>query len=305
MKKLLVGLILMGMLVSGCNATPKSKPQADTRLKVVATTTIVGDVVHQIGGEDIELKVLLPPGSDPHSFAASPQDAILVHEAAIVFANGAGLEEFLTPLLENAGGEAEVVRLSDGLTLLQGGHEHEGGEEHEYDPHTWTSPRNVLAWIPLIEKALSEHDPAHAEAYRQRAAAYRIELETLDRWVAEQIKQIPPERRLLVTDHLAFGYLAEHYGLKQVGAAVPSFSTLAEPNAQELAALEDAIRKQGVPAIFVGSTVNPALAERIAADTGIKVVSLYTGSLTAADGPAPTYVAYIRYNITAIVEALR
>ncbi len=304
MKKYFIAFILMGVLVSGCNTVQPAKP-SDARLKVVATTTIVGDVVRQIGGEDIELKVLLPPGSDPHSFAASPQDAIQVHDAAIVFANGAGLEEFLTPLLENAGGKAEVVRLSDSLPLLQGGHEHEGEEEHEYDPHTWTSPRNVSAWIPLIEKALSEHDPAHAETYRQRAVTYRGELEALDRWVAEQIEQIPPERRLLVTDHLAFGYLAQHYGLKQVGAAIPSFSTLAEPSAQELAMLEDAIRKQGVPAIFVGSTVNPALAERIAADTGIKVVHLYTGSLTGPDGPAPTYVDYIRYNVTAIVEALR
>ncbi len=303
------GLLLLSLLLGGCGQV--ATPANTGKLKVVATTTIVGDVVHQIGGDDIELKVLLPVGADPHSFAPSPQDLLTVHDAALIFANGAGLEEFLQPMLENAGGQGEVVALSDHLALLKGANEeteaHATGDphHHDYDPHTWTSPRNVMAWVPLIEEALSRHDPAHAEAYRTRAQAYHAELEALDQWVTEQIQQIPPERRVLVTDHLAFGYLAEHYGLRQIGAAVSSFSTLAEPDAQELAALEDAIRAHNVPAIFVGNTVNPALAERIAQDTGIKLVQLYTGSLTDAAGPAPTYVAYVRYNVTAIVEALR
>ncbi len=306
MRKLLPWAILIGVLLVGCAPQFRPNTPANARLKVVATTTIVGDVVRQIGGDRVNLTVLLPTGSDPHSFAPSPRDAIVVHDAALIFANSAGLEEFLQPLLENAGSTAEIVALSDGLPLLEGhGHESEDEEGHGYDPHTWTSPRNVLAWIPLIETALSKHDPANAAVYHERAAAYRQELEALDRWVTEQISQIPPERRRLVTDHLVFGYLAEHYGLQQVGAAVPSFSTLAEPSAQELAKLEDAIRTLNVPAIFVGNTVNPTLAERIAADTGIRVVPLYTGSLTDENGPVPTYVDYIRYNVTAIVEALR
>lgn len=312
MKRFGAMLMLMVIFLAGCQGAARPTLNAEAKLKVVATTTIVGDVVRNIGGEDIALHVLLPVGADPHSFAPSPQDAIIVHDAALIFANGAGLETFLEPLLDNAGGQAETVALSDALPLLAGHaeeaeHAAEGPDhpEHDHDPHTWTSPKNVLAWIPLIEEALIRHDPAHAEAYRTRAAAYRAELESLDAWVQAQIASIPEARRLLVVDHLAFGYLAEHYGLRQLGAAVPSFSTLAQPSAQELAALEDAIRAHGVPAIFVGSTVNPALAERIAKDTGIKLVRLYTGSLTDANGPAPTYVAYVRYNVTAIVEALK
>lgn len=312
MKRFKIVLLLGMIFLSACGRTARPAPESSDRLKVVATTTIVGDVVRNIGGEDIALHVLLPVGADPHSFAPSPQDAIVVHDAALIFANGAGLEAFLEPLLDNAGGQAETVALSDALPLLAG-HDEEAEHaaedphqhDHEHDPHTWTSPKNVLAWIPLIEEALIRHDPAHAEGYRSRAAAYRAEIEALDAWVQTQIASIPEARRLLVVDHLAFGYLAEHYGLRQLGAAVPSFSTLAQPSAQELAALEDAIRTHGVPAIFVGSTVNPALAERIAQDTGIKLVRLYTGSLTDANGPAPTYVAYVRYNVTAIVEALK
>ncbi len=313
MKKLFFAVLITSLVLGGCTGTLSSAIPTSSKLKVIATTTIVGDVVRQVGGDAIELHVLIPAGSDPHSFTPTPQDAIVISKAALVFANGAGLEAFLEPLLENAGGQAEVVALSDGLVLLEGhaeatetaaadSHHH---EDEMYDPHTWTSPRNVLAWVPLIEAALSRHDPAHAELYHARAAAYRAELEELDAWVQAQIATIPASRRVLVTDHLAFGYLAAHYGLQQLGAAVPSFSTLAQPSAQELAALEDAIRAQGVPAIFVGDTVNPALAERIAQDTGIKLVRLYTGSLTEAQGPAPTYVAYVRYNVTAIVEALR
>jgi len=137
------------------------------------------------------------------------------------------------------------------------------------------------------------------------AAAYRRELTALDAWIVEQIAQIPAARRVLVTDHVVFGYFAAHYGLEQLGAVVPGYSTLAQPSAREMAALEDATRAYDVPAIFVGSTVNPALAQRVAEDTGMQLVFVYTGSLTAPDGDAATYLAYMRYNVTAVVEALK
>lgn len=313
----LVGLGLVVVLLavlSGCRA-----PEAASggKLKVVATTTIVGDVVREIGGEAIALTVLLPVGSDPHTFSPSPRDVVAVSEADVVFINGAGLEEFLSALLENAGGQAEVVDLSAGLTLLEfegepheGDHEdeddaHEDEHHHDVDPHTWTSPRNVLVWVEQIEPVLSRLDAANAVTYQANAAAYRQELTALDAWIAAQIAQIPATRRVLVTDHLVFGYLAAHYGLEQLGAVVTGYSTLAQPSAQELAALEDAIRAYDVPAVFVGSTVNPALAQRVAADTGVELVFLYTGSLTAAAGDAPTYLAYTRYNVNAIGGALR
>ncbi|HNT74458.1 MAG TPA: metal ABC transporter substrate-binding protein [Anaerolineae bacterium] len=315
--------LLMALVVlPGCRG-PAAAP--DSRLKVVATTTIVGDVVHQIGGEAIDLTVLLSPGSDPHSFSPAPQDVAAISDADVVFINGAGLEEFLTDLLENAGGEAELIDLSQDLALLkfagaehdegahegehdEGAHEgdeHEGEHHHEMDPHIWTSPRNVLIWTVSIELTLSRLDAVNAKTYQTNAAAYREELAALDAWIVEQIAQIPEARRVLLTDHLAFDYLAAHYGLEQLGAVVPGYSTAAQPSAQDIAALEDAIRAYAVPAIFVGSTVNPALSQRVAEDTGIQLVFLYTGSLTDPDGDAPSYLAYMRCNVNAIVAALK
>ncbi len=311
-------LMMVLAILPGCRG-PAASP--DGRLKVVATTTIVGDVVRQIGGEAIDLTVLLSPGSDPHSFSPAPQDVAAISDADVVFINGAGLEEFLTDLLENAGGETEVIDLSKDLALLKfAGDEHDegahagdehagehddGAHYHEMDPHTWTSPRNVLTWVTSIEQTLSRLDAVNAKTYQANAAAYREELTALDAWIVEQIAQIPEAHRMLVTDHLAFGYLAAHYGLEQLGAVVSGYSTLAQPSAQDIAALEDAIRAYAVPAIFVGSTVNPALSQRVAEDTGIKLVFLYTGSLTDSAGDAPTYLAYVRYNVTAIVAALK
>jgi len=311
-----LAVVVMVSALSGCR---RQATTSEGKLKVVATTTILGDVVRQIGGDAIELTVLLPVGSDPHAFSPAPRDVAAISAAEVVFINGAGLEEFLTELLENAGKQVETVDLSEGLTLLEfadaahedesheGEHEdtHEGEHHHDMDPHVWISPRNVQRWVPAIEQTLSRLDAANAKKYQANAAAYQSELTTLDAWIVEQIAQIPETRRVLVTDHQLFGYFAAHYGLEQLGAVVPGYSTLAQPSAQELAALEDAIRAYNVPAILVGNTVNPALAQRLAEDTGVQLVFIYTGSLTAADGDAPTYLAYMRYNVNAIVTALK
>lgn len=290
---------------------------AGEKLHVVATTSIVADVVAQIAGENIDLVVLMPPGTDPHSFEPTPQDAAAIADAHVVFINGIGLETFIDPLLASAGQGIAVVSVSQGADLLhleeisalqtdttdheEETHEHEG----LYDPHVWFDPTQLVVWTHNIEAALSTLDPNHASAYHERAEAYRARLEALHQWIVQQIAQIPEKRRVLVSDHVELGYLARRYELRQVGAVIPGYSTLAEPSAQEMAALEDTIRSLGVRAIFVGRTVNPRLAERIAADTGIQIVFLYTGSLSAPDGPAPTYEALMRYNVTAIVNALR
>ena len=286
-------------------------------LNVVATTTIVGDVVAQIGDERINLSVLLPAGTDPHSFEPTPQDITKIMQADVVFANGAGLEEFLNNLIESAGASDKVVHVSEGIDLMLLGsqeHDHEGeehdheGEEHDHeggDPHTWVDPNNVMVWVQNIEQKLSEADPANAGAYAANAKAYTTELKTLDAWIREQVAQVPMADRKLVTDHMLFGYFAEEYGFEQVGALIPGYSTLAEPSVREIAEIEDAIRKLGVKAIFVGNTINPALAQRVADDTGIKLIFVYTGSLSGPDGEAPSYLEYIRYNVSAFVEALK
>lgn len=286
------------------------------KLKVLATTSIVGDIVNNVGGEAVELTVLLPLGTDPHSFSPAPADLASVADAHVIFANGMGLEEFLDEMIENAGGEAAIVHVSHGIEpreLEAGqGHEHEG-EEHESehhhhegaDPHTWMTPANATIFVHNIEHALSELDPAHAEAYSTNAETYEAKLAELDTWVKAQINSIPADNRELVADHITFGYYTDRYGLEMIGAVLPSVSTNAEPSAQDLAKLQDAISEYGVKAVFVGTSVNPVLAERMAEDTGTQLVPLYTGSLGEPGSGAETYVDYIRYNTRAIVDALK
>ena len=337
--RILVAVVLIALLTSlaACAAAPtpggsapstaSDAPAASERLKVVATTTIVGDVVRQVAGDAVDLTVLLPAGADPHGFQPTPQDAALIATADLVFINGLDLEEFLDRLIQNAGGSARVVAVSDGIETMEGHHEHEGeehegeqhegeeheGEEHEgeehdkegADPHVWMDPNNVRVWTRNIAAALSELDPANAAAYQANAERYDQALQALDAWINEQIAQIAPENRQMVVDHDAFGYFARRYGFETVGTVVPGYSTMSAPSAQELARLQDAIRALGVKAVFVGETVNPALAQRVADDTGTRLVFLFTGSLSEPGGNADTYESFTRYNVNAIVEALK
>jgi ABC-type Zn uptake system ZnuABC Zn-binding protein ZnuA len=277
------------------------------KLQVVATTSIVWDVVANVGGGLIDLQLLMPVGTDPHGFEPRPQDVTALAAADVIMANGAGLETFLNRLLESTGASYRVVQVSDGIDLLQlDSHSAEGGNDGspEVDPHTWTDPNNVLVWVDNIQAALSALDPAHAADYERNATAYRAELESLDSWIGEEVAQIPEAQRKIVSDHETFGYLAHRYGLTQTGAIFAGGTTLAQPSAKELAALEAAIKELGVKAIFVGSTVSPDLARAIAEDTGVKLVTLYTGSLTQG-GEADTYLDYMKANVSAIVDALR
>jgi manganese/iron transport system substrate-binding protein len=273
------------------------------RLKVVATTNIVGDVVSNVGGDLIDLTTLMGQGVDPHSYVPIPAHIAAIHDAHLVFANGAGLEANLEETLKSAGGDAVEVSLSEGLELRQMEDPGHGGH-HEDDPHVWLDVQNVIHWVEIIRQALSALDPEHAEIYRANAAAYTRELEDLDAWVVAQVAAIPEANRRLVTNHPAFGYFADRYGLEQLGAVYP-LSPSSEPSAQEIAALEDAIRQYDVPAVFTESTVNPRLAQQVAQDTGVRLVTLYTGSLGEPGSGVESYLALIRFNVEAITGALR
>ena len=321
-KLTLVSLLVAGMLLLTSCSQPDAAVDAE-KLKVVATTTIVADVVDNIGGDLIELSILMPVGTSPHSFEPSPQDVAKVADADVVFANGAGLEAFLDNLLESADATDKIVHISDDVNFIEAGIGHsdddeeaEAGEhveeeaeennhEHNVDPHTWIDPNNVMVWVNNITEVLVEYDPQNADSYQENADAYLSELTDLDTWIREQVSTVPEADRKIVTDHALFGYFNRSYGFEQVGAVVPGYSSMAEPTAQELAQLEDAITELGVKAVFVGNTVNPSLSERVAEDTGTKLVFIYTGSLSDADGPAATYEDYIRYNVNSIVDALK
>ena len=285
------------------------------RLQVVATTSIVADVVHQVGGNRIELTTLVRLGTDPHAFEPTPRDAAALADADVVFVNGAGLEAFLDDLLQSTGGDVPVVPVSYGLELHQLqdiAHVHDDPSSEdlapadgESDPHVWFDPNNVTAWTRNIELALSALDPERSGMYSADAEAYRVQLEALDAWIERQVAQVPEGDRKLVTDHAVLSYFAERYGFEQAGAVLPGFSTLSEPSARALAALQTAIQAWDVKAIFVGQTTNPDLAERVADDMGVPLVALYTGSLSGPDGPAGDYLSFMRYDVTAIVQALR
>lgn len=299
-------LILLALLLAACTGSAPDDNRAQGKLHVVATTTLVGDVVRVIGGEAIALDVLLPVGAEPHGYQPSPQDLAELSQADLVFVNGLGLEEALMPTLASAVAKEKIIAVSDGIEAIAlAGGGNEAGHEHGLDPHAWTDPNNVMVWTDNIAAALAAADLAQKDGYESRAAAYGQQLTALDAWIRQQVAQIPDGKRKLVTDHAVFGYFARRYGLEQVGAIIPGFSALAEPSAQELAALEDAIRGLGVGAIFVGNTVHPGLAERVAKDTNTRLLFIYSDSLSDANGPAGSYLEFMQHNVGVFVDGLR
>ncbi len=281
------------------------------KLRVVVTTNLVADVVRHVAGDAVELTTLMPTGADPHTYTATPQDLRSLANAHVVLVNGLGLEEPLSPVLATLDGPP-VISVNAGVTTRAFGDDQdhaaeEDADEHTHtgaDPHTWLRVANVMTWADNVAAALAALDPAHAAAYTAAAQDYRNELAALDADLRDQLAALPADRRKLVTDHESLGYFADEYGFTVIGAIIPSFSTMAAPSAQELAALQDTIRSQGVPAIFVETTVSPELANQMGRDLGVKVVTLYTGSLSDPSGPAADYPTFMRYNVAAIVAAL-
>jgi manganese/iron transport system substrate-binding protein len=287
------------LLLTACSAATTAT--AGDKLKVLATTSIVGDVVNQVGGDTISLNIMMPVGTDPHDFQPRPQDAAILADAQVIFSNGAGLEQFLQPMFQSSGATGKLVEVSQGIALLT----MPGDNQSSSDPHTWMDPNNVIIWTQNIASTLSAVDSTHASMFQANAAAYIASLNDLDTWIRTQVAQVPPQDRLLVEDHAVLGYFANRYGFTQVGTITGSFSSEAAPSAQEVAALEDKIHQMGVKAIIVSETINQSIADQIATDTGIKTVFIYHASLSAPNGPAANYLEFMRYNVNAIVEALK
>ncbi len=285
-------LLALSILLSAC-APAKNN---NSKINIVASTTLIADAVARVAGDKVNLTVLYPAGTDPHSFEPRPQDAAALADADIVFLNGLGLEETLEPLLNNA---KTVVEVSDGIHPL------DSSEELNHpDPHVWQDPNNVIIWTKNIAAAFIQQDPANAAFYEANAKAYVNELIQLDAWIEGQVAQIAPERRLLVTEHKTFAYFAARYGFQQIGAILPANSAAA-PSAQELAGIEDEMARLKVSAIFVGNTFSTAVAEQVAQDTGVRLIKLYSDSLSPAGGEAENYLSFMRYNVQAIVAALK
>jgi ABC-type Zn uptake system ZnuABC Zn-binding protein ZnuA len=299
----LAALLALIALVAGCaSTTPGPGPQ------VLAAETFLADIAQNVAGDRLQVAALVPAGADPHGFQATPADVKKVADSQALIVNGAGLEDFLEDLLKNAGGQRTVIEAAAGLEMREDeGHEQAVADhDHEGDPHFWLDPISVIRYAENIRAGLSQLDPAGREIYAANAAAYVARLKELDSWIRAQVETIPAQRRLLVTNHESFGYFADRYGFTLVGAVIPSVSAGASPSAQELAQLVGRIREVGAPAIFLETGANPQLARQLGQETGVKVVTgLYTHSITDAKGPAPTYIDMMKYNVRAIVAALK
>ena len=279
---------------------------------MLAVESFLADIAQNVAGHRLVISPLIPTGIDPHSFEPTPSDAARVADCDLLIVHGAGLEGFLDPLLKNVGGQRRLIDATAGIAGREpreeglGEHEEGSGHRHAIDPHFWMDPNNVVKYVENIRDGLSNADPEGASIYAANAASYVGRLRDLDGWIADQVSLLPRERRLLVTNHESLGYFADRYGFKIVGTVMPSVGTDASPSAQQMALLIDQINKNGVKAIFLETGSNPQLAQQIARETGIKVVTqLYTHSTTPPGGEAPTYIDMMRFNTRAIVEALR
>jgi zinc/manganese transport system substrate-binding protein len=279
------------------------------KLLVVATTTILGDVVKNVVGDDADVRTLIPRAADPHEFQASADQALLLRKADLVVANGLGLEEGLVDVLRAAREEGvamlEVGPLVDPLPLTSGGGHADIGR---LDPHVWLDPLRMARAVELIGERLATVDTRFPdEHWHDRAAGYRQQILQVHTDIATQLQSVPPERRKLVTNHDAFGYFAARYEYEVVGVVIPGGSTAALPSAAEFATLAKVIREQKVPAIFVEETMPQTVARALAQEVGreVHLVTLYTGSLGPDGSGAETYLGLLQTNTRLIVEALR
>ena len=299
MKRCYSILVLLTLLVTACGATPNRSAGLP---RVLAVESFLADIAQNVVGNRLTVQSLIPVDADPHAYQPSPQDAAKITDADVLITNGANLEAFLGPILQNSGGKQRVISACDGLAPRSD----PSGQNPAGDPHFWLDPNNVIKYVENIRDGLSRADPAGAAIYSANAQKYIGDLQSLDTWVKSQVQGIPQARRLLVTNHETFGYFAARYGFTVVGAIVPSITSGAAPSAQELAALINQIRSTKAPAIFLETGTNLQLADQIASETGVKVITdLYTHSLSVPDGPAATYIDMIRYDVTRIVGALK
>ena len=291
--------LLTVLSISSCGREAVSSSET-TDSVILTSTTFLADITRNVAGERLTVESLLPAGADPHSYQPTPRDVTKIVQSKLLIINGAEYEHFLEPLLENAEGEREVIEASAGLNPGT-----DAGNEHGVDPHLWLDPNNVVTYVENIREALTHFDPDGAALYKSNADAYMAQLTDLDVWIKEQVSQIAPEKRLLVTNHEALGYFADRYGFTVIGAIVPGVSSDASASAQQMAALIDQIKASGASALFLDEAENLALAQQIADETGVKVIEdLHLESLT--DGPpAATYIDMMKHNVTQIVDALK
>lgn len=298
--RLLAALAAVALLGSGCGwAQARARGLDDGRPLVVTTISILADLTREVAGDHVVVESLVEIGGDPHTYEPVPSDAGKISDADLILRNGLGLEHWLDTLIDASSVPRPVATVTDGIEPLT-----IAGTGSDPDPHLWMDPVAVRRYVEAISSALSDLDPANAQDFRRNARRYIRRLDRLDTFVAAQLATIPAAQRRLVTTHDAFRYFGQRYGLQVVGT-IWSVSTEREPSATEVAALVDAVRSQGVPAVFVETTINPDLMEQVARDAGVGVgPPLYGDSLGAPGSGADTYLRMMRANTAALVIGL-
>jgi zinc/manganese transport system substrate-binding protein len=277
----------------------------ESKIPVVATFSILGDFVREVGGDRIDLSLLVGPGSDAHVYAPAPGDAKKLAAAQLIVQNGLGFEGWIGRLIKASNTKARVVVATRGIKPIKasGGHDHGHSHGDESDPHAWQNVANAKIYVNNIRDGLIAADPAGKDAYTANAAAYSAKLDALEKDVREAIAKIPQANRKVITNHDAFGYLGAAYGLRFI--APQGISTDAAPSAQSVARIIRQIRQEKIPAVFVENVADTRLAERIAKESGAKLGgTLYSDQLSPAGGPAGTYIDMVRHNIRELTAAL-
>jgi zinc/manganese transport system substrate-binding protein len=274
---------------------------AQDKMPVVATFSILGDLVKNVGGERITLTTLVGPDGDAHVYSATPADAKNLADAKVVFINGLGYEGWMDRLVKASGTKAPLVTATRGIkTQRMAGDAH---AHSETDPHAWQSAANVNIYVANIRDALSAADPAGKAAYEANAKAYSEKLDALDKEVRAAVNSIPKERRKVITSHDAFAYFRAAYGIDFV--APQGVSTESEASARDVAKIIRQIRAQKIPAVFLENVSDPRLVRRIADETGAKIGgTLYSDALSDEKGPAASYIEMMRHNLRQFAAAL-
>ena len=293
---------------------PHISLKSGEKLKLAASTTIIGDVLLRVAGDTADIEILMVPGQNPHSYEPVPGNIRSIEEADLIFINGFGLEENLLDDIQ-AAAKGYIVPVSSGIETLDfqtgsNSNDSEEGHEHETgDPHVWMNPKNVIHWVRNMVTVLSEADADHAVVYRERGESYIAELAEMDAYIRDQIRLIPVDRRILILDHQLFNYFADEYGFTIIGALIPGTSDSAEPSPRAIADLVGLVREYNVPALFVGRTASEGLqklAETVIAEAGtvIRILPTLTGSLALPGTRGDTYLDFLRFNIEQIIKGL-
>ena len=296
-RKLLVAGFAGALLLSGAARAADTLPP----VPVVASFSILGDLVRVVGAGRVHVTTLVGPDEDAHVFEPKPADARAIVQSRLLVTNGLGFEPWAQKLAKSAGYKGEIVVVSKGVNALA---MTVGKGSAETDPHAWQDPNNVVLYVRNIFAALSKADPAGGDVYRANTEAYVKELQTLDAWAREQFAAIPLSRRKVITSHDAFGYLAARYQIKFL--APQGVSTDAEPSAKEVAQLIKQIQREKIKAVFVENMSNPKLLAQLSRDAGVRVgAALYSDALSGAGQPGATYLEMMRHNVAQLVAGMK